>query len=196
MVPTRAEVVAQPTKQGWLYVFDRTNGQPVWPIEERPVPKSDTPGERTSPTQPFPTKPAAFDRQGITLDDLIDFTPELRADAVKAVAPFRLGASPFTPPSMRMVVPVMKEAPSESRKTMAALTSAQLAQLDPLLRDRQALGFVHDGHGDLHVRVNVEVPTHLNSAQKAKLQEFSDLCSAKENPISHSFFEKAKRLFR
>ena len=63
----RIKAVAQITKQAWVYVFDRVTGKPVWPIEERPVPQSDVPGERTSPTQPFPTKPAAFDRQGITL---------------------------------------------------------------------------------------------------------------------------------
>ena len=64
---------------GFLYVFDRATGQPVWPIEEKPVPKGDVPGEWYSPTQPFPTKPPAYDRQGVTLDDLIDFTPELHA---------------------------------------------------------------------------------------------------------------------
>ena len=73
------KAVAQPTKQGLFYVFDRTNGQPVWPIEERPVAKGDVPGEWYSPTQPFPTKPPAYDRQGVSLDDLIDFTPELKA---------------------------------------------------------------------------------------------------------------------
>ena len=69
------KAVAQVTKQAFTFVFDRVTGKPVWPIEERPVPQSDVPGEKTSPTQPFPTKPAAFDRQGISLDDLIDFTP-------------------------------------------------------------------------------------------------------------------------
>ena len=73
------------TKQGWVYVFDRTNGQPVWPIEERPVEKGDVPGEWYSPTQPFVTKPPAFDRQGVSLDDLIDFTPELHEEALKLV---------------------------------------------------------------------------------------------------------------
>jgi quinoprotein glucose dehydrogenase len=80
-----------------LYVFDRTNGQPVWPIEERPVAKGDVPGEWYSPTQPFPTKPPAFDRQGVSLDDLIDFTPELKAEAVKIVARYKIGPI-FTPP--------------------------------------------------------------------------------------------------
>ena len=93
------KVVAQPTKQAWLYVFDRVTGQPVWPIEERPVPKGDVPGEWYAPTQPFVTKPPAFDRQGVSLDDLIDFTPELKAEAVKLAARHRLGPI-FTPPSV------------------------------------------------------------------------------------------------
>jgi quinoprotein glucose dehydrogenase len=91
------KAVAQPTKQAFLYVFDRVTGQPVWPIEERPVPQGDVPGERYSPTQPFPTRPAAYSRQGLAIDDLIDFTPELRAEAVKAIAPYRIGPI-FTPP--------------------------------------------------------------------------------------------------
>ena len=78
------KAVVQLTKQAFAFVFDRVTGKPVWPIEERPVPSSDTPGERTSPTQPFPDQAAAFDRQGVTVDDLIDFTPELRAEAVAA----------------------------------------------------------------------------------------------------------------
>jgi quinoprotein glucose dehydrogenase len=93
------KVVAQATKQAWLYVFDRVTGQPVWPIEERPVPKGDVPGEWYAPTQPFVTKPPAFDRQGVSLDDLIDFTPELKAEAVKLAARHRLGPI-FTPPSL------------------------------------------------------------------------------------------------
>jgi quinoprotein glucose dehydrogenase len=89
--------LAQPTKQGFIYVFDRLNGQPVWPIEERPVPRGDVPGEWYSATQPFPTRPPAFDRQGVSLDDLIDFTPELRAEAVKLAALYKIGPI-FTPP--------------------------------------------------------------------------------------------------
>jgi quinoprotein glucose dehydrogenase len=91
------KAVAQPTKQAFVYVFDRVTGQPVWPIEERPVPQGDTPGEKYSPTQPFPTRPAAYDRQGLAIDDLIDFTPELRAEAVKTVAQYKIGPI-FTPP--------------------------------------------------------------------------------------------------
>ena len=92
--------VVQVTKQAFAFVFDRVTGEPVWPIEERPVSSSDVPGEQTSPTQPFPTKPAAFDRQGITVDDLIDFTPELRAEAVEIFDKYRSGPI-FTPPSVR-----------------------------------------------------------------------------------------------
>ncbi|HQZ38172.1 MAG TPA: PQQ-binding-like beta-propeller repeat protein [Vicinamibacterales bacterium] len=91
------KAVAQPTKQGWVYVFDRLTGQPVWPIEERPVEKGDVPGEQYAPTQPFVTKPPPFDRQGVSIDDLIDFTPELRAEAVKLVQQYKIGPL-FTPP--------------------------------------------------------------------------------------------------
>jgi quinoprotein glucose dehydrogenase len=93
----RIKAIAQPTKQGWVYVFDRVTGQPVWPIEERPVEKGDVPGEWYSATQPFVTRPPAFDRQGVTIDDLIDFTPELRAEAVKLVSRYKIGPL-FTPP--------------------------------------------------------------------------------------------------
>ena len=96
----RIPAVVQVTKQSWAYVFDRTNGRPVWPIEERPVPQSDVPGEKLSPTQPFPTKPAAFEMQGLTVDDLIDFTPELRAQALEIIKQFRIGPI-FNPPSIQ-----------------------------------------------------------------------------------------------
>lgn len=92
----KIKAVAQVTKQAFTYVFDRVTGAPVWPIEERPVEQSTVPGERTSPTQPFPTKPPAFDRQGLTLDDLNDLTPELKAEAVKMASAYRLGPL-FTP---------------------------------------------------------------------------------------------------
>ena len=93
------KAIAQPTKQGWLYVFDRVTGEPVWPIEERPVPQGDVPGEWYAPTQPFPTKPPAFDRQGVSVDDLIDFTPALRAEAIEIISNYRVGPI-FTPPSV------------------------------------------------------------------------------------------------
>jgi len=91
------KAVAQPTKQAFLYVLDRVTGQPIWPIEERPAPQGDVPGEKYSATQPFPTRPAAYDRQGLAIDDLIDFTPELRAEAVKAIEKYKIGPL-FTPP--------------------------------------------------------------------------------------------------
>ena len=91
------KAVAQPTKQAFLYVFDRTTGKPIWPFEERPVAKGDVPGEWYSATQPFPTKPPAYDRQGSSVDDLIDFTPELRAEALKVASRYKMGPV-FTPP--------------------------------------------------------------------------------------------------
>ncbi len=94
------KAVVQLTKQAIAYVFDRVTGEPVWPIVERPVPGSNTPGEWMSPTQPFPTKPAPFDRHGISNDDLIDFTSELHAEAVEILRPYILGPI-FTPPSIR-----------------------------------------------------------------------------------------------
>ena len=91
------KAIAQVSKQGFVYVFDRVTGDPIWPIEERPVPQeTNMPGEVPSPTQPFPTKPAPFDYQGVTVDDLIDFTPEIRQMALDAVEGFRLGPL-FTP---------------------------------------------------------------------------------------------------
>jgi quinoprotein glucose dehydrogenase len=96
----RVDIVAQPTKQGFLFVFDRVTGQPLWPIEERPVPQSDVPGESSWPTQPFPTKPAPFSPQGFSVDDLADFTPDIRKAALSAVAPYRMGPL-YTPPSMQ-----------------------------------------------------------------------------------------------
>jgi quinoprotein glucose dehydrogenase len=91
--------VMQPSKTGFLYVFDRRTGEPVWPIVERPVPQSTVPGEQTSATQPFPTKPPPFGAQGVTVDDLIDFTPELRARALELIEPYEIGPI-FTPPSL------------------------------------------------------------------------------------------------
>jgi quinoprotein glucose dehydrogenase len=97
------KAVAQVTKQAFCFVFDRLTGEPVWPIVERSVPASQMPGELASPTQPFPTKPAAFDRQGITVDDLIDFTPEIRAKAEAMAADWVL-APLYTPPSEQVQV--------------------------------------------------------------------------------------------
>ncbi|HJN94171.1 MAG: pyrroloquinoline quinone-dependent dehydrogenase [Gammaproteobacteria bacterium] len=94
------KAVAQVSKTAFTYVFDRLTGEPVWPIEERPVAASTVPGERTNPTQPFPTKPAPFDRQGVSEDDLIDFTPEIAEAARELASNFVLGPL-FTPPIVR-----------------------------------------------------------------------------------------------
>jgi len=93
----KVKALAQIVKQGFVFVLDRQTGKPIWPVEERKVPISDIPGEWTSPTQPFSS--LSFDRQGLSVDDLIDYTPELRAAALKAVANYRLG-SLYTPPSL------------------------------------------------------------------------------------------------
>lgn len=93
------KAVAQVSKQGFVYVFDRVNGRPVWPIEERPAPQSTVPGEKSSRTQPFPTKPAPFDLQGVTENDLIDLTPELRREAEAVLRKYTYGPL-YTPPSV------------------------------------------------------------------------------------------------
>jgi quinoprotein glucose dehydrogenase len=86
-------------KQAMVYVFDRATGTPVWPIEERAVPQSDVPGETTSRTQPFPVKPPSYDHQGVTPENVIDFTPELHAEALKLLSRYKLGPV-FTPPPL------------------------------------------------------------------------------------------------
>jgi glucose dehydrogenase len=96
-------LVVQTSKQGFAYVFDRVSGEPIWPIEERPVPSSDTPGEWTAPTQPFPTRPAPYERQGVTQEDLIDFTPALRQAAIEIAKSYRFG--PLYQPVSRVDAP-------------------------------------------------------------------------------------------
>ena len=91
------KALAQPTKQSILYVFNRVTGQPIWPIVETPVPKGDVPGEWYSPTQPIPTKPPPYGRNGFSVDDVIDFTPELKAQALQLISKYRIGPL-FTPP--------------------------------------------------------------------------------------------------
>jgi quinoprotein glucose dehydrogenase len=93
------KAVAQVSKQGFVYVFDRVTGKPVWDIVEREVPQSTVPGEKSSPTQPFPTRPAAIDRQGITADDVVDYTPALRDSAMAVLSKFNYGPL-FTPPTL------------------------------------------------------------------------------------------------
>ena len=97
--------LAQVSKQGFVYVLDRVTGQPVWPIEERPVPASNVPGERAAATQPFPTRPAAFEIQGVNEEDLIDFTPELREEALAIINQYDYGPL-FTPPSLKGTVQI------------------------------------------------------------------------------------------
>ena len=95
------KLLAVPSKQGWLYVFDRITGEPIWPIVEKPVPQSDVPGEKTSPTQPHPPEALRYARNTFKLpDDLIDFTPELRAEAVERAKLYRWSDSPFMPPML------------------------------------------------------------------------------------------------
>ncbi len=96
------KAVALPSKEAFLYIFDRVTGQPVWPIEERPVPRGDVPGEWYSPTQPFPAKPPAYARQAVTVDELIDFTPALRAQALQVIESFRMGPM-FNPPAVSKI---------------------------------------------------------------------------------------------
>ena len=93
-------IVVQVTKQAFAYTFNRETGEPVWPIEEKPVPASDMPGEKLSETQPFPTRPAAYDNQGLTEDDLIDFTPELREQMLEILKDYKTGPL-FNPPLHR-----------------------------------------------------------------------------------------------
>ena len=104
--------VMQPSKTGFLYVFDRETGEPIWPIEERRVPSSTVPGEQASPTQPFPTKPPPFAHQGVREADIIDFTPELAARAAEVVDTFVLGPI-FTPPS------IVSDEPGGTQGTLA-----------------------------------------------------------------------------
>jgi quinoprotein glucose dehydrogenase len=96
----RVDAVIVPTKQGFIFAFDRVSGKPLWPVEERAVPSSDVPGEAAWPTQPFPTKPPSVSQQGFTLDDVIDFTPEIRDSARAVASRYRLGPL-YTPPSMQ-----------------------------------------------------------------------------------------------
>jgi quinoprotein glucose dehydrogenase len=97
------KAIAQVTKQAFCFVFDRVTGKPLWPIEERPVPPTKMPGDRAWPTQPFPTKPAPFDRQGGTVDNLIDFTPELRKEAEAILETWEHGPL-YTPPAGRRTI--------------------------------------------------------------------------------------------
>ena len=98
-LPNGRRLVALPIKQGFVFVFDRATGEPVWPIDEVAVPQTDVPGEWTSPTQPVPRKPPPFDRQGVSRSDLIDYTPEIRAEVEEILERYRLGPL-YQPPSL------------------------------------------------------------------------------------------------
>lgn len=99
----KVKAVAQVTKQGFCFVFDRVTGKPIWPIEERPVPRTKMPGDRSWPTQPFPTRPAPFERQGVSDENLIDYTPELRAEAKEILKTWNHGPL-YTPPSTQRTI--------------------------------------------------------------------------------------------
>lgn len=119
--------VVQVTKTGFAFVFDRVTGKPVWPIKERRVPRSDVPGESTSPTQPFPTRPAPFEPQGLRTEDLIDFTPQIRKQALEIVSHYRFGPM-YLPPSV--VVPG-KNAGTLIRPNLSGGANWQGAAVDP-----------------------------------------------------------------
>src|SRR4029079_18925490 len=87
----RRKIIAQTTKQGFVYVLDRVTGKPIWPIVEKPVLQSEVPGEQTSPTQPIPTKPAPYAQQGLMASDLIDYTPAIKDSALKLAKQCRMG---------------------------------------------------------------------------------------------------------
>ena len=150
------KAIAQPTKQGWVYVFDRVTGEPVWPIEERPVPAGDIPGETYSPTQPFPTMPPPFERQGFELEEVIDLTPELEAEALRIVQQYRFGPI-FTPPITRGAGDKPRDAVRPERRQLAGRFLRPgdrhpvrlLAHPQPGARDAQRPGAL--GHG-LHQR--------------------------------------------
>ena len=143
-LPNGRKLAVQVTKQNYAYVFDRKTGEPVWPIQERPVPQSDVPGEWTSPTQPFPTKPAPYDRQGLSRDDLIAYTPEISAAVDEAIADYRLSPSLYTPSSL-------SNAPDGTKGTLG---SAVLHRRREFRRQRlrstnrhavRTVGYLHQG---------------------------------------------------
>lgn len=153
------KAVAQVSKQGFTYVFDRVTGAPVWPIEERPVPASRTPGEKTVATQPFPTKPPAFDRQGFTEDDVIDFTPELKAQALDIVRKYDMGAL-FTPPTERGMIQVPGHTgganwggaaadPETGMLFVPSITSPWMVKLTPQDPSKSNMRFRREGAGGL-----------------------------------------------
>jgi len=142
----RSSAVAQVTKQGFVFTFDRVTGEPVWPIEERPTPPSDVPGEHTAATQPFPTRPAPFEYQGVTIDDLADFTPEIRRMAVAAIRNFKNRSAVYAAVAVR---PGRK--PGDAR-TSERRRRRQLVGCGRRPRHRRALRAIEKLHVDLPAR--------------------------------------------
>ncbi len=149
------KAVAQISKQGFTYVFDRVTGEPVWPIEERAVPGSTVPGEIAAATQPFPTRPAPFEPQGISDDTLIDFTPELRQEALQIIEEFDYGPL-FTPPSLRGTIQFPGWAgggewhgaafdPETSLYYIPSASSPIVVELREARRQREEMGYVRGG---------------------------------------------------
>ena len=142
----RIDAVAQPTKQGFTYVFDRVTGQPVWPIVERPVDTvTDAPGEKVWPTQPFPTKPPPFTQQGISLEDANDLTPQIKALAQAELKKYRLGPL-FTPPSLNGTVQI--PGASGGSNWMGAAFDAQSGYLFVQSHKSPAIRTVKQNPGD------------------------------------------------
>jgi quinoprotein glucose dehydrogenase len=170
-LPTTAaprDVVVVPGKTGFLYIFDRDTGEPLWPIEERQVPASDVPGELASPTQPFPTWPPAFSQQALTEQDLVDFTPELRARALERVSDYRLGGL-FEPPSLEgtILLPGWRGGagwgggaydPVNGRLFVKSSRDPILARLIPDSREGGNAGYVMDLSQPPHRRLDLILP--------------------------------------
>ena len=143
--PQGRKLAAQVTKQAMLFVFDRHTGEPVWPIEDTPVPPTDVPGEQASPTQPIPTRPAPFDRQGVTKSDLNDLTPELLAEA-KEILDSLDGGSMYSPPTTRgrLMLPGVAASwsgaayePSRGYLYVPSITLGMIVKVMPIGRDQK-----------------------------------------------------------
>ena len=163
------KAVAQITKQGFVYVFDRVTGEPVWPIEERPVPQSTVPGEKTSPTQPFPSRPAPFEQQGLTEGDLIDFTPELRQAALDLVGAYDLGPL-YSPPTQRGLIQ-MPGALGGANCTGAALDRSTNILYIPSLSKPYLVKVVPPGPGESDVSYWFELTRWLGLPERIAVLE-------------------------
>jgi len=165
------KAVAQITKQGYIFVFDRVTGKPVWPIEERPVPPSTVPGERAAATQPFPTKPPPFERFGVTEDDVIDFTPELKAEGLAILKKYDIGP-PYTPPTERgeIVKPGYSGGanwwgaafdPETGYLYVPSWAAFSMAAMKPQSGDREFVGYAPQGGGGAGLACCVAGPRGL-----------------------------------